>query len=296
MKSLFKPAAVLEFDTPEGVPLRFEAASISRRAFAFGIDIGIIWISLMATGFFLLLVGASLDDFAWVGALFMLFSFVARNFYFLLSEMHGRGQTYGKRVAGIRVVDVHGRPLSANALFLRNITRDIELFLPLIAIFAPQAVIRGAPWWAGFFALVWAVAVSGLPLLTRRRLRAGDIIAGTIVVRDPNVELLDDLSTRIEEDARFVFSNQQLDMYGVYELQVLEGILREAPDTEVLERIAGKIVDKIAWSSDNYRRDPRNFLEVFYQQLRKRHEQRILLGDRQDSKQDGKLNKRDRNA
>ena len=57
----------------------------------------------------------------------------------------------------------------------------------------------------------------------RDRMRAGDLIAGTLVIALPRQRLLGDL---VETRARFTFADQQLQAYGTRELQVLEDLLR----------------------------------------------------------------------
>ena len=77
------------------------------------------------------------------------------------------------------------------------------------------------------------------------------------------------------------FTDAQLDVYGVYELQVLEDVLRRA-DASAMETVAQRIRHKIRWE----RRDepPEPFLRAFYAALRARLEQRLLLGKRKADK------------
>jgi len=63
-----------------------------------------------------------------------------------------------------------------------------------------------------------------LPLWNRQRLRIGDLVAGTMVVQTPAGALLDEVGADADAVA---FTPAQLDVYGVYELQVLEGLLRD---------------------------------------------------------------------
>jgi hypothetical protein len=128
-----------------------------------------------------------------------------------------------------------------------------------------------------------------LPLLNRDRLRVGDLVAGTIVVRTPDAVLLEDLAaTRAAAVAAAVpFTDAQLDVYGVYELQVLEGVLRgrgTPGHVDAVRTVAAKIRQKLGWEGPATGDEA--FLESFYAALRGRLERRLLLGKRRESKHD----------
>jgi len=279
--------------TPEGIDLPLKLAAIMMRLVAFVIDFAII--SGATTLVFVLASVASdspMQDNWWI-AVALFASFVLRNCYFLWFETRNRGQTPGKRLTGIRVVDRHGRPLTADAVFLRNVTRDMETVLPLVAIFIPATIWPGAPWWVGLISMAWLFVIGALPFLNRDNMRAGDLIAGTIVVVNPKGELGDDVGARTAEvhelGGEFTFTSAQLDMYGIYELQVLEDVLRGESDPHTLHLVAERIVAKIGWTSSDWALAPAAFLDAFYRALRGRLEHRMLLGDRQEHKKEGKL-------
>lgn len=281
-----------EFVTPEGVALQLNIASAPIRVIAFAIDAFVI--GVIALGFAVIGVLALTDTNAdgWFQSIMVLGLFVVRNFYFALFELYWRGQTPGKKAVRIRVIDRRGGALSASAVFVRNLTRDMELFLPFVVLVAPEQFWPTAPIPAVICATAWAFILSLMPLLNRDRMRAGDLIAGTIVVAEPRAALLEDATLRgdsRERTAAFEFAREQLDMYGIYELQVLEDFLRRYPDEGAMLAVGEKIVAKIAWKDSRWQNNPRRFLEDFYDALRARREQRMLFGDRQESKKEGSL-------
>ena len=88
----------------------------------------------------------------------------------------------------------------------------------------------------------------------------------------------------------FTFTREQLDMYGVYELQVLEDLLRQhRASRETLEAVCEKIKTKIGWDPARWDVRTRLFLQDFYDAQRGRLEQRLLFGDRQERKRSGRL-------
>lgn len=284
-----------EFVTPEGVALRLNIASAPVRLIAFAIDALVI--SVIALGFAVVGVLALMDTSAdgWFQSIMILGLFVVRNFYFTLFELYWRGQTPGKKAIRIRVIDRRGGALSASAVFVRNLTRDMELFLPFVVLASPEQFWPTAPIPAVIVAAAWALILTLMPLLNRDRMRAGDLIAGTIVVAEPRTELLEDATLRgdsRERMATFEFAREQLDMYGIYELQVLEDFLRRYPEEGAMLAVGEKIAAKIAWHDPRWQNNPRRFLEDFYDALRARREQRMLFGDRQESKKEGSLEKR----
>ena len=283
--------------TPEGVPLSLTLADRGDRASAFLLDAVIIGVSLMALALLgQLALGGDLKHASWTGPFVLLALFLMRNFYFLVLEIRWRGRTPGKRVLGIRVVDRHGGSLRAEAVVARNLMREVEVFLPLQVLIAPQLLWPDLPGWARLIASLWAFALALMPLFNRDRLRVGDLVAGTMVVKAPRAVLLPDIGgqevARAAEparaQARFSFTSEQLDVYGIYELQVLEDVLRrDAADfahLEALEAVCEKIKQKIRWDRSRWRVDPDRFLREFYAALRAHLEKKMLFGKRQEDK------------
>src|SRR5262249_58421664 len=66
-------------------------------------------------------------------------AFIVRNCYFVYFELAWRGATPGKRIVGIRVIDRNGGPLVASAVIARNLTREVEMFIPVGILLHGQA-------------------------------------------------------------------------------------------------------------------------------------------------------------
>jgi uncharacterized RDD family membrane protein YckC len=275
--------------TPEGVPITFELALAGDRLVAFLLDLLVILlvgaVVLVPLGI-LVAKGRLEGDLVMAAAL--LAAFLVRTFYFAFFELAWQGQTPGKRRLRLRAVDGRGGPLSAEGIIARNLTRELELFLPLVALLAPQFLYPGAPAWARLAALGWMLAFGLLPLFNRDRLRVGDLIGGTVVIRTPRAVLLQDLTAReAPAAADLAFAELQLEVYGVYELQVLEGVLRDQGkpgNAEALRTVATQVRAKIGWEGPAPQDGP--FLEAFYAALRARLERRLLFGKRRADKHD----------
>lgn len=281
--------------TPEGISVPFVVAPVGDRIKAFVIDFVLLVCGSVMIGLLALL---SIPT-GWLGVgVALLAHFVLWNLYFILCEVNWGGRTVGKRSAGLRVISRDGGPLTAEAVFARNLTRDLEFFLPVAALLAPEALIPAAPGWAGLVALGWLFVFAGMPLFNQDRLRCGDMIAGTLVVRAPVPVLLPDLADRADRadlrprrpaaEPEIAFTREQLDIYGIHELQVLEDLLHRAAegtlDSRILEDVGEKIKRKIDWPRERWNVPTRRFLEAFYAAQRGRLEQRLLFGERRERK------------
>jgi uncharacterized RDD family membrane protein YckC len=146
----------LTIATPEGVSLELVLVGLGSRCVARLLDslvqAGLVlgWLLLLAASGGASLVAAA----AYVGIFASLFV------YDIVFEVLGSGRTPGKRWAGLRVVQDGGDPVGWGASAVRNVVRLVDL-LP------------------GMY-LVGSLCV----LLSSRSQRVGDLIAGTIVVRE----------------------------------------------------------------------------------------------------------------
>ena len=270
--------------TPEGVPIEVELADHGARAGALLIDLAII-LGVTIIAIPLLIVLTPLAGGVAV-AMFFILMFFLRCPFFIAFELRWRGQTPGKRVFKLRVVDRRGGALSPRAVAARNVTREIEVFMPATFLFfRPSDIASGMDTMLALATLVWLGIFTLMPLFNRDRLRIGDMIAGTWVVRAEPVALLQDLS-RKPPSRRYRFTPAQLDVYGIAELQVLERLLRQPNTHNTLETkkdVLERILVKIDWH-DRDTIDRESFLNEYYAALRAHLEQRALLGDRRADK------------
>jgi uncharacterized RDD family membrane protein YckC len=267
------------FVTPEGVDLRLELGSAGARAAAFMLDammiVGLLIVMTIAIG---LMVVASRQE--WLAILWLLGFFVLRNGWFSAFEMGGRGATPGKRLMGLRVVARDGARLTGGAVIARNAMREIEVFLPL-SFLGEQAAEGTADAFLTLFALLWSGIFLFFPLFNRDRLRIGDLIAGTWVVRSSGAALGADLVAPADfERPRRTFSEAALNLYGVYELQTLEDVLRGGRD-DAIATVARTIRDKAGIEDDGH---DYAFLSDYYAALCARLERGLLVGRRRENK------------
>lgn len=281
-------AARRVIETPEGVGVAVELADPGTRAAALLIDLTII-VAASLVGMLLLWLLAPLVGTHASMTLFALLLFFLRCPYFLLFELRWQGQTPGKRMLALRVVDRRGGALSPTALAARNIMREVEVFLPMALLLAPPPNMGGGTWWF-YSALIWAGVFALMPMFNRDRLRVGDMVGGTWVVSTRRTALASDLAKagkRRGAAAGFHFTAAQLDAYGIAELQVLEQVLREAAtaaNRKTKDEVFDRIRAKIDYGEFVARADVDDFLAAYYGALRAHLEQRALFGDRRADK------------
>lgn len=145
--------------------LDFEIAGIGSRALAGLIDMAILFGTLVAGVLLLLLLARmGLRLGAWAEAVMLIAAFTLWYGYFTFFEGLRAGQTPGKRATGIRVVRDTGHPVTLAAAATRNLLR--------VADFLPPPYLLGTL----------------LVALHPRAKRLGDMVAGTVVVRDRPID------------------------------------------------------------------------------------------------------------
>lgn len=287
--------------TPEGIALPLTLASRGARFGALVLDLIFIGLLMIATTLALLWIAggtavlsnpgrngpAIFHALEFLAVLWIAAMFLFRNAYFLFFELGPRGATPGKRITGVRIAARDGGRLSAEMVIARNLLRDIELFLPLV--FIASANNGGDTGAASMAALAWFLIFAFFPFFNRDRLRAGDIIAGSWVVEAPKRKLEPVLTAQAKADehagdapGQYRFSDAELAVYGEYELQTLERVLRENR-ADSLHQVYEAICRKIGWtpgtSGDEYA-----FLDAYYTQLRARLEAGMRMGRRKADK------------
>lgn len=214
-------------DTPEQINVAFDVAGLGSRILAALVDHLIIAVLFSLGGCLLLFavdwLGFDLDQTLMLIAIAAIAVWLVVCGYFMFFETIWNGQTPGKRLLGLRMVRVGGRPLGFVASALRNFIRLID-FLPV------------------FYALGLVVM-----FVDRRSRRLGDIAAGALAVRERGALTLESL-TRVDAQpplppARDVtIPNLQVLRREDYDLVVEFLQRRRALNPEVRRRLARQLV------------------------------------------------------
>ncbi|MGB0370863.1 MAG: RDD family protein [Opitutales bacterium] len=153
----------LTIQTPEGVTFEYLLGSPVARCLALAIDYAAIWVFFGIVSVLVGLLGWVSADIA--TAVYTIAYFVVSIGYFLFLEFTWKGQTIGKKVMRLKVMDAHGYRLRIDQVVMRNLMRFVDS-LPV------------------FYCVGGVVS-----MMNRRSQRLGDIISGTVVVRIPETEI-----------------------------------------------------------------------------------------------------------
>jgi uncharacterized RDD family membrane protein YckC len=154
-------ANTLLIRTPEGIVFSQLLAGPMSRFLAWLIDLFCVLALTMLLG--TLLAVLQVISVGIAQAVGLLLQFVVMIGYAICCEWRWRGQTLGKRILRLRVVDAQGLRLKFSQVVIRNLLRFVDM-LP-------------------FFYLVGGVACA----VSRRAQRLGDLAANTLVVRIPKI-------------------------------------------------------------------------------------------------------------
>jgi len=274
-----------QFIPPEGVPIHLAIASLGTRFGAQCLDLLFTFIIVFICAIAIVFSGLLPTEAEIM--LVILLAFLFRTPYYILSELIWNGRTLGKRITGIRVVNINGRRLTPHQVTARNLMKEVEIFTPLTLIFS----VGSMHMLESGFTILWIVIITIVPLANRRRQRLGDIVAGTLVVDNPRSALLPDLAVSspsiLSSHAGFEFLPEHLDVYGRYELQTLEDVLRDptkSPSNEETIRIVRTIVRKIGYQDPVKPGQELLFLSAFYRAQREHLETLRLFGTRREDK------------
>jgi uncharacterized RDD family membrane protein YckC len=159
----------LNIDTPELVAIELPLAGVGSRFIGILIDYLIWGVFLFLLFLLALIIVPALHMFGgvsanWAIGVFFLILFVLHWGYFSLFEAFNNGRTPGKHVAKIRVIHQSGRGIS----FLESLARNLVRFVDYLPSF-------------------YAIGVIAM-FSSKRHQRLGDMVAGTLVVRDKIVD------------------------------------------------------------------------------------------------------------
>jgi uncharacterized RDD family membrane protein YckC len=149
--------------TPEAVALEFQTANIGSRILAYLIDMVIVIVGILVGLFATALIGQASDLVVpdWVALTIVLVLLPSWWLgYFIAFETLWRGRTIGKAALGLRVVTKEGAPVRFRHAAIRALLGLVDFGIG-----------------GGFFAVVFI-------LFTRDNQRLGDLVAGTLVLRE----------------------------------------------------------------------------------------------------------------
>jgi uncharacterized RDD family membrane protein YckC len=177
--------STIRIATNFNIDLEFPAAPFHRRFLAWVCDVVVIVfyeiiLVQVAKGFF-----PSFDDTELSQFIFGLLFFVPLFCYHLFCEILMKGQSIGKKITGVRVVNENGGTPNISQYLIRWMIRTSDIMVVVIIGSSAEQAARGNTQYFVFIAAAFCLLVADVILVnsSKKRQRLGDIVAHTIMIR-----------------------------------------------------------------------------------------------------------------
>jgi uncharacterized RDD family membrane protein YckC len=196
-------------------------------------------------------------------SLIIFFAVVPILTYHLLSELIMNGQSIGKKITGIRVVNVNGGRPSISQFIIRWIIRTSDYMAIVIILYAGQAAREGNTEFLSHMSVAFCLLVTDVVLVnaSKKRQRLGDMLAHTILIRTKQeADIEQTIFLEVAHD--YVPSYPEVMHLSDRDINALKGILdtaRKRNDYDMAEMASEKIKNHLKIES---KRSPFEFLET----------------------------------
>ncbi len=169
--------------------------------------------------------------------------------YHLLCEVFWNGQSIGKKIMGIKVVNDNGGKASLGQYMIRWLLRSSDLSIPIIII----AIMFG---WVGALKALWIttcmfIADVILVATNKKSKRLGDLAAGTLLIKiNPRGNLEDTIFMEVAEDYIPLFP--QVMRLSDRDINTIKGILdagRKTRHPQMVENTSHRVKHVLAIES-----------------------------------------------
>lgn len=228
----------LEIVTSQNVAIDYNLANIGERGVAFIMDVIFIGVII----FILSIVESFIVPYQYMNVVNYSTSFIVISFYTLLSEILMNGQSWGKKLTGLKVVKINGTEARLSDYLIRWAFRSVDIYLTLTTL--------------------------GIIMInsTVKSQRLGDMLANTAVVKIKperrvtlaNIESLKNKTTHIVQYKEVMHMNEK-------EMLVLKSALDQARQNpnrahaEALEMLSAIMQERL--HIHNHEKTDREFLQ-----------------------------------
>ena len=244
--------SVIRVGTHFNIELEFTAASFGRRLIAWALDLLLqVFYLLLASRFLRWLMlrldpSSDTDYNLWAIVLILMLPFFL---YHFVCELTLKGQSIGKQIVGIRVVNINGGQPAISQLIIRWLIRTSDYAVLLILIYTPSALMFGT----GFFnamgaSLLLLFADVVLVNSTQKHQRLGDLLAHTMLIATKQPGTIEE-TLYIEVEETYTPQFPEVMQLTDRDINSLKGLLDTAKgqhDEELAERAAAKIKNHLS--------------------------------------------------
>jgi uncharacterized RDD family membrane protein YckC len=257
--------SVIHVTTTFNIDLEFAAAPFGRRLVAWSLD-------LLLQVFYLLIASRLLrwlmqrldptsdnDHNLWAVVLILLLPFFL---YHFVCELLMAGQSVGKRIMGIRVVNITGGRPSISQLVIRWLIRTSDYTVLLVILYGPYAMMFGNSFFSAMGASVLLLFTDVILVnTTKNGQRLGDLLAHTLLISTRQTGTIGD-TLFLEVEAAYKPQFPQVMQLTDRDINSIKGLLDAAVkrnDHSLAERASAKIKNHLSIQTDI---DAFDFLET----------------------------------
>lgn len=174
------------------IELEFPAAPFHRRLLAWIIDIIVLYIyGMIAIRVLQSISRGESEKIYWIIFILFLIPFLS---YHFICETTMNGQSFGKKIMGIRVVNENGGQPSIGQFVIRWLIRTSDLMAVVIILLAPIAAQLGEGEFFWNFAIPMGLFFTDIILVnaTKKNQRLGDILAHTLLIKASQKHSIED--------------------------------------------------------------------------------------------------------
>jgi uncharacterized RDD family membrane protein YckC len=252
--------ATIRVSTNFNIDLEFEAAPFYKRLLAWLLDsIVLVMYLVIAARFLVWFAGRGTDNLLWAMILLLIVPYL---FYHLVCEITMNGQSIGKRIMRLRVVNENGGQPAIGQYVIRWLIRTSDYMVVVVMLFAPVAAKEGD------FNYLWKIGIPMVLLFidivlvnSAKGQRLGDLLAHTLVISVTKKGSISD-TVFLEVENTYVPSFPQVMQLSDRDINALKGILDSAKkrhDYNLAEMASNKIKTHLNIETSL---SPFDFLEV----------------------------------
>lgn len=174
--------SVVRVMTNFNIELEFSAAPFHRRLLAWVIDLAVLFVYARIA--IEILQGVTKSENDKIFSLFFILLLIPFLCYHLICETTMNGQSFGKKIMGIRVVNENGGQPNTGQFIIRWLIRTSDIMAVVIILMAPAAVQMGNGDFFWSFAIPMGLFFTDVVLVnaSKKNQRLGDMLAHTLLI------------------------------------------------------------------------------------------------------------------
>ena len=277
--------AILKVHTAQNVDIDYELGNVGERLVAAVIDLVVVILYVWGAIYLISKVLQTADILEGLNLLAFFIIMLPPLLYLPVSEYFWHGRTVGKKIMKLKVVRENGTAPSLGDYILRWLLRTIDVKLGFLFIFfiprTPSSQEQEV-----FMTLVVIFMLLPLPVVgllaiakTKHNQRVGDLVAGTVVIKNkPRYSLHDTILQSTEEEYEPVYKNVLI--LSDRDINIIKNALRKAEKTrnyEYIVKLAAKASEILQVESQQ---KPLQFLQTLmrdYDYLAKKQDAHLKL-------------------